>query len=83
MVRSLIFAYIPLSLDIHTNARFKFHSVFICVYGDLLEPAVGQILVKFCQLRGLLLNEILELCDAFNLLIPGGGIDVGLGFLFS
>ena len=36
VVRSLIFAHIPLSLDIHTDAGFKFHSVLIFVYSDLL-----------------------------------------------
>ena len=77
------FAYIPLSLDIHTDTGLKFHSVLIFVYGDLLEPAAGQILVEFRQLCGLFINEILKLCDAFNLLIPGGGVDVGLCFLFS
>lgn len=38
--------------------------------------------MNFRRCRGLLLDEILELCDTANLLITGGGIDVGFLFLF-
>lgn len=44
---------------------------------------MDQILIKFRKLGRLLLDEILELLDAANLLITGGGVDVGLFFFFS
>lgn len=55
----------------------------VFVDGNLLQSALYQGFIEFCQVCTLFLDEILQLGDSTNLLISGESVDGGLFALFT
>ena len=64
-----------LSFNLNFQSGLKLYSEVVLPDDDSLEPALYQGLVEGFQVCGLLLDKILQLVDAGNLCVPGGGIN--------
>lgn len=67
-----------LCLNVNTQSGFQFHGEMVIPDGYLFEPASYQRLVKLGKVCSLLSDEILQVVDAFYLLVPCGSVDGGL-----
>ena len=64
-----------LSFNLNFQSGLKLHCEVVLPDDDSLKPAFHQDLVEGFQVCGLLLDKILQLVDAGNLCVPGGGIN--------
>ena len=71
-----------LSVNVDRYSGFKFHSEVVLPDDDPFKPALYQGLVEGFQVCGLLLDKILQLVDAGNLCVSGGGINCAVFSLF-
>ena len=71
-----------LSFNINFQSGLKRHSEVVIPDDDSLKPALYQGIVQGFQVRGLLLDEILQFIDAGNLCIPGRGVNSAFFSLF-
>ena len=70
-------------MNINTHSGFQFYGEMVIPDGYLLDPALHQCFIEFCQMCSLLGDEILKVIDSFYLLISCGSIDGGLLAEFS
>ena len=82
VVRSLC-ASMWLYINIDVDTRFQFNGDAVIPDGYLLDPAFYQCFVKFGQMCRLVADEILQLIDAPDLLVTGGGVHGALLFQVS
>ena len=71
-----------LSFNFNFQSGLKLHGEVVLPDNDPFKPAPYQGLIEGFQMCGLLLDEVLQLVDAGNLCVSGGGINRALFALF-
>ena len=71
-----------LSFNLNFQSGLKLHSEVVIPDDYSLKPALYQGLVEGFQVKGLLLDEVLQFIDASNLCVSGRGVNRAFFSLF-